>query len=534
MQKFGSTGIVTGYIKQLLATFNLPITRIYTEEHARYLEEHGYESPYILESFENDRLDKRNLMVPINEETANVSQVPVSCRIPYIKDGRFQSFLGGHYTRESKFIPGKWQSAELNVNNLPGGPWITYDRGGYYPNSTKTLQVKNNVYDSYTHEYLGDYLRFLRDYDGLNLMPLYNCFSNNLCSGRSVVKHTLASGAVFDSSDMNYKLYMVPVKLFKNYTIAIDADYPIEFFCGLYTTKLDVADNDPSHSEYYKALIEKTYRRESHMCFNKPILFTALTDIAVSPLPKFPVSDDIKKHLAQRTFIADIAQREGDLKLFIKVPKEINSSIVILEGDYRGWNDFVAKKSAQSHTAKTGMQPDKVVIKYNHTVIGNEAVFSDVPMDLISSLQLLRFNTRTQMPFADRLLEYLLDNCVTGGDSEVRENVLMAQYIAKLRYSGESKVMPMPQTEEWEYEPVARPRVIKYDMLNGVWDSALQRLLYRYSTDPKRASFRRTHDVLGYVDKDIESTFTAVVKTPKGNQIKKTMLTFNAWEDIKD
>ena len=38
LHKFGSTGIVTGYIKQLLASFNLPTTRIYTREHEAYFE----------------------------------------------------------------------------------------------------------------------------------------------------------------------------------------------------------------------------------------------------------------------------------------------------------------------------------------------------------------------------------------------------------------------------------------------------------------------------------------------------------------
>lgn len=70
--------------------------------------------------------------------------------------------------------------------NEEEGYIITKDYNYYYnkpvKNYTKNLQVQNNIYNSYTHEYLGDYLRFQRDYNHLDLMPLYNCFSNKLVS----------------------------------------------------------------------------------------------------------------------------------------------------------------------------------------------------------------------------------------------------------------------------------------------------------------------------------------------------------------
>jgi hypothetical protein len=140
--------------------------------------------------------------------------------------------------------------------------------------------IRNNIYDSYTHEYLGDYLRFQRDYNDLNLMSLYNCFSNRACDNLKI-KDSLSvsmpeSGDItkvdidFNTSDINYKIYMLPVKLFQEYTIAIDCETPIELCCGIYGEYQDTR-------EKFNQLVKLTYQKINYSKFSQPFLFTKLS-----------------------------------------------------------------------------------------------------------------------------------------------------------------------------------------------------------------------------------------------------------------
>jgi hypothetical protein len=53
-------------------------------------------------------------------------------------------------------------------------------------------------------------------------------------------------------------------------------------------------------------------------------------------------------------------------------------------------------------------------------------------------------------------------------------------------------------------------------------------------TNTAKYSFATHKDLLGYVDKDVEKAFTAVVSDKSGKTTTKTMLNFDTWEDIKE
>lgn len=369
MITLNSQHIFTGYLKQLLHDFNLPKYRVYKEDE------------------------------PI------LSSNPPKY-ILYIKDNKIQYYYNN-----------KWQ--QLGNKNFVYNEKLS--------NYTKNLIINNNTYDSYTHEYLGNYLRFQRDYNNVNLMSLYNCFSNNICYNLDTTIND--TNIKFDSSDQNYTIYMIPVKYFKEYTLAIEAEAQVEMFCGYYNSYLNTN---------FVNIHKDTYFIARDLKFNQPIIYKKLLDYIPTE--------------SERYF-------EQDLKLFLKVPSTLKSTIVLLEGNYSNYNDF-------------WFDGDKT--KFNK----NTTNFAKLNKDFkpISQLQLLQANTGEQYAFSDRLIEYLVGNTITSQE-EISDNILRAQTILK---------------NSSNYTPV----------VNGLWDDDIK----QYTYDKMKS--KNIFDILGYIDKDAESTIS--------------------------
>ena len=456
MKKFNNSDLFTGYLKQLLHNFNLPKIKVYTKEHQKYAETHnGEESPEILSTVKAD----------LTDYTTN-SQTTASKNIryfPYIKNGEIQEYINGEWVNLSK-------------KNLYWAP-ATYNYGTKILNYTKNLKINSNIYDSYTHEYLGDYLRFQRDFLGLNLMSMYNCFSNRACDKLKLkwnINSAIDNATVtinFDTADTNYKIYMLPVKLFKKYTIAIDSEYPIEMCCGLYGDYQDTRTKFNDIPKY-------TYKRVTHSQFSQPFIYDLLaytndntTNTLLESLDSNP--NDTTK--------IELAQNECDLKLFIKLPVNNNSTIVVLEGDYLNWNDSY-------WDLNTKKSINKSVINIEHY----EELADKVK--LISPLQLLNLNTSEQHPFADKLIEYLIGNTITNSEEEISANISRAQKALQSNYDANKYIAKLP----------------------GFWSSDMNVLFYEFMTNNnKTRTFETSRDILGYVDKEVEKYYNAIDRDPK-------------------
>jgi hypothetical protein len=82
MFKFDNRHIFTGYIKQLLASTNLPQYKIYTKENELYLQKYGKESQEIIKT------------IKYGDTTYNNSEAGTVVRYTqYIKNGIIQEYV---------------------------------------------------------------------------------------------------------------------------------------------------------------------------------------------------------------------------------------------------------------------------------------------------------------------------------------------------------------------------------------------------------------------------------------------------------
>ena len=160
MLKFNNRNIISGYIKQLLYSFNLPICRV----------------------FENENECKNFLNTPSTTSSS-----------PIYKDN-YIAIIRKYKENRDYFVTIDSQTTEIK-------PLYVYRYNHFYPNLTKKLRLENDIYDSYTHTYLGNYLRFIRDYFDINLMSLYNCYNNE-----TIIQD-------------NYKYMLIPIKYNTTYTV---------------------------------------------------------------------------------------------------------------------------------------------------------------------------------------------------------------------------------------------------------------------------------------------------------------------------
>ena len=226
--RFHDSNIITCYIKEFLHSFNLPRVKVYTKE---------------LEDVVNY---KDSLTGEIINSTNSLYDGKV-----YIKNDEIV-----------KYVDGKFEKLARYIYNFP------------MINFTKNFIIKSSEYDNYTHKYLGDYLRFLRDYKNVDLMCMYNCFGMEEPGRITLVGEDDKEGIQISNNyrfklstdDENYNYYVVPIKFDQTYTIALNANVKYDIACILHNNIF--VSNTPD------ALIRESYKHVNGSLFSQPYTYS--------------------------------------------------------------------------------------------------------------------------------------------------------------------------------------------------------------------------------------------------------------------
>lgn len=406
MLKFNNRNIISGYIKQLLYSFNLPICRV----------------------FENENECKNFLNTPSTTSSS-----------PIYKDN-YIAIIRKYKENRDYFVTIDSQTTEIK-------PLYIYRYNHFYPNLTKKLRLENDIYDSYTHTYLGNYLRFIRDYFDINLMSLYNCYNNE-----TIIQD-------------NYKYLLVPIKYNTTYTV--------------FTEK-----NNIKYLVTNKVVDTKSTINSTNLSSASKINSSYCLSINIDKASSMSIDQD---GVTQISNFGNLFKEEN-LKLIIQTSIEDESPIVVLEGDYinykpyftnyqlnyerENWNPGINNQLATSNTR------DKYLYEEEYREIFKDNI-STYNFQLVNQLK----RDNNNYPIADRLIEYLLGNVITELDP-ISKNIIDSK--KKLAY---------------RYLNYNQAKIKNTDASFNIMDRF--KLLDAVSSN--KYSKINDQDLLGYVDKDVES-----------------------------
>lgn len=192
-----------------------------------------------------------------------------------------------------------------------------YIFGRQYLGTTTNYISNVKGYDSTTHYYLGDFLRAYRAYYNIDLMPYYNCFSNEYVDYLSLTKKDGVVKLV-ESNNSKYKVLSVPIKFCQKYTIAIQCNSEVTILPvfigkkGLLKEKTTELHQLAHHGKYYP-----------RMQFNSPIVYES---------PHINSVQDLIQ--------SSLQTYDKYLRLLIQVPANLTSSIVVIEGDFKNAKNY--------------------------------------------------------------------------------------------------------------------------------------------------------------------------------------------------
>lgn len=313
--------------------------------------------------------------------------------------------------------------------------------GRNYVKNTEYFESNSNSYDSDTHTFLGKYLRFYRDVYKTNLMPFYNCFNGVYTSRFYVDKddndvkqnrydYYQQGTPKFNSEYYDkeqYKVTQIPVRFNKEYTIAVDCNAEVRITpCFIKNNQLVYITYGGQELDLTREFLNKISPIEcfESMNFKRPKLISLKNtnqSLLSTNYPEMILDSNFSVFSMEQLF----QTYEADLYLLIQLPRDNQSSIVVLEGDYTNLDRGYIYNYSDS---QTGVVTSKYLI--TGTIFDMSSIssmnYKDLDKLLTSGLSLLSINDNVRYPYSDSLIQYLLWNAIDNNE-EISGNVIRIQ-----------------------------------------------------------------------------------------------------------
>lgn len=376
-----------------------------------------------------------------NQSTTFIKSIVTATPLPIydcIQDGD-QIIEGCCYIYKGKLISCTVSGIlDRRLNDLsPGNSYVNRDNsrfivlddidfGSYHDNISRKETCPNSYYDYDTHRLFGKYLRMIRSYHGIDLMPLYNVYDGSIIedvyiNGNKDYPLTLAKSP-------SSKILWVPIKFNTGYTIYVDSKKPVKA-CAIFKDSGGLLNINyrrnfvarSSLSEEY--CINKFYPEESERAkakeFSNSFKPFSLNDIQFRKPVYWPgIKCDIK----------EIYEFQNYLGLIIQLDRRNSSSVVVLEGDRRNESRLVFNSQNESWMDAKEMETNpKADLRPISKKRGAKFIIDSLTTQEFNNLfrspkQITLINDRNTYAFNDEIIPYLVHHVITNMET-IEQNI---------------------------------------------------------------------------------------------------------------
>lgn len=347
----------------------------------------------------------------------------------------------------------------------------TFSYNEWHPGITTLYDSVSDMYDKETHAQLGKYLRWYRDFTGIDLMPLYNCFAGEDTHYIGIKGNKLTS-----VKEPNKTVWIIPAHLNKKYKIYVNTPYA----CSIGSSFL----NNLGRIRYTN--LEKNTKFVDDLLNNESITHYSSLNYN-QPITYF-----------QSTLDQTLMGYDNNFYIIIQTENNHTPSIAVFEGDVlRDPIKFITSRETP---------------KSEYNIYINYKTFN---LPVISSI--LRVPTQKIIPYSPKLIEFLTENAITPLE-DIPNNILRVQN--KLNYHAPSKDIWGDKLKFIIYNKYFNPK-LKYHITENsdITNNDIPKIVYEVNEDNTTTStkivgtknckskipdYNGMFDITGYIDTNIE------------------------------